>query len=179
MLRRLLGALLDQPPQSLELLRGSKGKPSLAQHWQGHQVEFNLSHACGLLLIAVALDSPLGIDVEKIRPDRPWQRIARRFFHPAEYAAIQALPSSVQKRAFYACWCRKEAYLKALGGGIALGLGNFQVSVETDRPARLLESQLESATLNHWTLSDLAPGAGYQAALAIATPQHQLRQWRL
>ncbi len=179
MLRRLLGSLLDTPPQTLELLTGEKGKPTLTQLWHGHQVEFNLSHSGGLLLIAVALDLPLGIDVEQLRPNRPWQGIARRFFHPAEYAAIRALPTPKQEQAFYTCWCRKEAYLKAMGGGIALGLGNFQVSVEPDVPPHLIASTLEPGASERWSLHDLWPDTDYQASLAITGEGLRLRKWNL
>ncbi len=131
------------------------------------------------MLIAVALDLPIGIDVEQIRPNRPWQRIARRFFSAGEYAAIEMLPAAQRERAFYTCWCRKEAYLKALGGGLSLGLGNFQVSVEPDRPPRLIASSLEPGSPERWSLKDLRPETGYQAALAVAGEEIYLREWRL
>jgi 4'-phosphopantetheinyl transferase len=116
--------------------------------------------------------------VEAIRPDFATDEVARRFFAPAEVAALEALPPGERVEAFFACWTRKEAYIKARGTGIALGLDRFEVSLAPNGPAALLVTRDEPAAAERWRLVALAPGEGYAGALVTDGPARVDRwQW--
>ena len=143
---------------------GEYGKPMLASPWDETELKFNLSHSAGLALIGVSLCRKIGVDVEHCsRAVRRMKRIAKRFFAPREYERLCALPQAEQQRAFFQCWTRKEAYLKAVGTGLARASKNGDVDLE-DTPA-------------NWTLRHLDPGGGYVGAVAIAGKEIDVRCW--
>ncbi len=171
-LRIFLAERLGRAPESLAFEYGSKGKPSLPD------VAFNLSHSGDLAIYAFAEpDVQLGIDVEEIRPMHDLHGLARRFFAPAEAAALAALPEALQTAAFFRCWTRKEAYLKALGDGIGAALDRFEVTLLPDREPALVHIDGDAAAAAEWTVHHLDPAAGYPAALVHRGPA-SLGQWQ-
>ena len=175
MLSRVAG--LTAAERGLEFQQDGRGKPGLAG---GGPIAFNLSHSQGLALAALTIGGNVGVDLEQIRPEGDWQALARRFFTAAESRAIDACSPARRARAFFACWTRKEAFVKAAGSGIAEGFKACAVSVDPDEPARLLRpgpaevgSGAEGAA---WWLTDLPAPAGYAAALACR-PACRLRLW--
>ncbi len=161
-LRLLLGRYLWKDPAVLEFRYGYAGKPDLV----GPAFPFNVSHSDGLALIAIGGPGRLGVDVERIRPRRD-QDSFRNFFAPAEEAAIDALPLELRERAFFACWTRKEAYIKGRGDGLGFGLDRFEVSVAPDFPAKLLRVPDDPEETARWELHSLDPAPEYAAALAV------------
>jgi 4'-phosphopantetheinyl transferase len=117
------------------------------------------------------------VDLEKIRPTIEAQAIAHRFFSEREFQALVALPEAEQLRAFFACWTRKEAYIKATGDGLALPLDQFSVSVSPNVPAALLEVSGEPYAPRRWSLQDLCPGDGYVGAVAFEGTPCAVRCW--
>jgi 4'-phosphopantetheinyl transferase len=120
-INRLLGARLGQDPQNLQFCSGPHGKPTLAGP-ESDSCHFNLSHSGDWLVIAIGTRGPLGVDLELGRRPRAPLPLAQRFFTAAEYQHLAGLPSAQQRSSFYRLWSRKEAVLKAHGGGIAAGL---------------------------------------------------------
>jgi medium-chain acyl-[acyl-carrier-protein] hydrolase len=161
-LRLLLSRYLGKDPAALEFRYGYAGKPDLV----GPCVPFNVSHSDGLALIAIGGPGRLGIDIEKIRPRKEMDSL-RSFFAPAEEAALDDLPLALRERAFFACWTRKEAYIKGRGDGLSFGLDRFEVSVNPDLPAELLRVPDEPDETARWELRTLNPGPEYTAALAV------------
>jgi len=92
------------------------------------------------------------------------QDLAKRFFAPGEYKQLCALPREERRRAFFCCWTRKEAYLKAVGTGLAQSLKNFEVSLGCK--AKLL--WIKEGNIKDWTLLHLDPAEGYVGSVAIA-----------
>ncbi len=163
-LRVILGKYVGCAPGELAFCYGEYGKPMLASPWDETELKFNLSHSAGLALIGVSLCRKIGVDVEHCsRAVRRMKRIAKRFFAPREYERLCALPQAEQQRAFFQCWTRKEAYLKAVGTGLARASKNGDVDLE-DTPA-------------NWTLRHLDPGGGYVGAVAIAGKEIDVRCW--
>ncbi len=177
-LRAILGRYLGVAPGDLAFACNAHGKPALAGGAGEGGLRFNISHADGLALVAVALGREVGIDIERVREDFATEEIATRFFSPAEFAALQALPAGARCAAFFNCWTRKEAYVKARGAGLSLPLDRFDVSLAPGEPAALLVTADEPAEASRWSLRELAPGAGYAACLAAAGHGWQPRLWQ-
>lgn len=178
MLRAILGLYLEAEPAALYFQYGPRGKPGLAGDGDDGTLRFNLSHSGELALYAVARGRELGIDVEQIRSDRSDESIARRFFSPSEVEALLALPEGERRDAFFRCWTRKEAYIKARGDGLSLALDQFDVSLAPGEPATLLRTRQDAADAARWSLRDLPAGPGYAAALAVEGKSWRLRCWQ-
>jgi 4'-phosphopantetheinyl transferase len=177
LLRTILGRYLGLEPGRLRFSYGPFGRPALVPpsglpgQWA---LDFNLSHSGDLALFAFARGRKVGVDVERISGDLDWEPMAERFFSPRESAVLRALPPGVRREAFFTCWTRKEAFVKARGEGLSLPLDRFDVSVVPGEPAALLATQDDSEEASRWTLRDLSPGPGYAAALVA-----EGHDWRL
>jgi 4'-phosphopantetheinyl transferase len=161
-LRYILARYARVEPSSLPFRVGPNGKPELGPPVE--HISFNLSHTGGLALLAVATGERVGIDAEIVRSGIEVEILIRRFFAPAEVDEILALPRNSWLGAFFACWTRKEAILKALGIGLCAPLDRFRVSVRADEPARLVS--IDGDYGDRWTLVDISE-PGVAAALAI------------
>lgn len=177
LLRVLLGRYLRQDPQHLRFTYGPHGKPALATDTGGVALRFNVSHSHGLALYAITCGREVGVDVERIRPAVAQEKIAERFFSPREVTVLRALPTLLQAPAFFACWTRKEAYIKAKGDGLSLPLDQFDVSLAPGEPAALLHTTRDPQEAACWALQDLAPAPGYRAAVAVAGHDWHLTCW--
>jgi 4'-phosphopantetheinyl transferase len=165
-LRELLAGYLGDDAPGLRFVYGPYGKPAL-DPTLGDDLTFNVSHSHGLALIAVARQRRLGIDAERIRTERDWNRIAERFFAPDEVATLRRLLPQQRERAFFACWTRKEAFLKATGEGIRRSLRSFEVSIEPGAPAQLIHIDGDRRRAEEWCMQDVNPDPAYAAALAV------------
>jgi len=168
-LRRLMGGYLGMAPEGVRFAYGEREKPRLAEP-EGAALEFNLSNSSELALIAVTVGREVGIDLEAVRPMEDALAISERFFSAAERAALAAVPASERDRAFFRCWTRKEAYVKAVGDGIALGLDRFDVALDPGAGARFLALEGDPARAAAWSLTHIDPAPGYLGALAL--PAH-------
>jgi len=175
LLRTLLGRYLNLKPDTLRFGYAAQGKPFL----MGIGCRFNLSHSGGVALIAVTANREAGIDLERIRPEFANETIAEEFFSSQEIAALRGLPAYVQPEAFFNCWTRKEAYLKARADGLSFPLGQFSVSLIPGDPAALLSVHGEPDEIARWSLLHLNPGRGYVGALVVEGPRPRLRTFRL
>jgi len=178
-LRTILSRYLAVEPSQLRFSYSLYGKPSLGGEFDAGALCFNMSHADGLALYAVTRGRDIGIDVERIRMDIANEQVAERFFSTQELAALRALPRNNQSLAFFNCWTRKEAYIKARGEGLSLPLDQFDVSLAPGEPAALLRTSVGSQEAFRWLLRELAPGLGFVAALAVEGQSWQLKcyQW--
>jgi len=180
-MREIIARYTGTPPQSLRFLTGSAGKPSL----EGAGVpSFNLSHTGGTAALAVSAIGNVGVDIETVRDIT--MDVARRFFSAAEVAALEALLPDQRVAAFYRCWTRKEAVVKALGDGMSFPLDEFEVSIDAGHPPQLLRLNGHStADLRHWHLAhigddvlppDIVGALAIQAAQPIAEVRVRFRQ---
>ena len=177
-LRDILGRYLKIEPGQLRFCHNPYGKPGLAGETGGETLCFNVSHSHGLALYAITRDRAVGVDVEFIRPDLATEDIAERFFSPREVAVLRTLPANIQPEAFFNCWTRKEAYIKAKGKGLSIPLDQFDVSLAPGEPATLLSVNGESKEASRWSLQELDVGSGYAAALAAEGHDWQLKCWQ-
>ena len=175
-LRHLLGAYLGEDPSELRIEQAPGGKPALAA---GHRdLRFNLSHAEGLAVCALVEGEDVGADVEKRRPLADALLIAQSFFSPSENEELCGLPEWGRLHAFWDCWTRKEAFLKATGEGLGRPLDSFDVSLRPGEAARLRRVQDDPEGPSRWSLLTLEPEPGYVAAVAVRGSGWQLRSAR-
>ncbi len=151
--RTTLGRYLNTDPARIEFRYNEFGKPS------AEGIFFNVSHSHDLALLAISRTREVGVDIERIDASFAHDNIPERFFSPGEVMALRALPEHQQFQAFFACWTRKEAYIKARGMGMALALDSFDVTLTPGEPARFLRGA------GDWSIESLAPPAGYAAAV--------------
>jgi 4'-phosphopantetheinyl transferase len=152
-LRELLGGMLGIPPAEVEFSYNPYGKPETAG------VQFNMSHSEWMALIAISRSRVVGVDVERKNRAFVDDRIPERFFSPAEVQALRALPEGQQTEAFFNCWTRKEAYVKARGLGLSLALDSFDVSLAPGEPARFLRGA------EGWEIETVSAPEGFAAAV--------------
>jgi 4'-phosphopantetheinyl transferase len=167
LLRAILGHYLDVEPGQLRFRYNAYGKPALAEEFGRHGLRFNLAHSHGLVLYAVTYGREVGCDLEILRRELANQQIAERFFSSREIATLRALPACMQHEAFFNCWTRKEAFIKARGEGLSIPLDQFEVSLTPGAPAVLLRTPRDPQEASRWSLQELRPGPGYMAAVAI------------
>jgi 4'-phosphopantetheinyl transferase len=162
-LRMILAGYLNIAPNLIAFTYGPQGKPFLSSN--SLQIQFNVAHSEELALIAVSSERELGVDVERVRPLIPAEQIMENFFSLREAADLRSLPKDLAEAAFFACWTRKEAYVKARGGGISIPFDSFDVSVDPSRPPALLDVHGSPLEALRWGMVDLQPADGYAGSL--------------
>jgi len=166
-LRQLLGVRLDAAPDSIQLVYGPYGKPALAPAFAGSGLRFNVSRCEDVAVYAFARDREIGVDVEKVRTMRDADDIVTHMFSPVENETYFALSPRDRPLAFFQCWTRKEAFVKALGDGLHYPLDRFDVSLAPGEPARILRVERTLAGDCPWTLHSFSPGAGLIGAVVV------------
>ncbi len=177
-LRSILGRYLGRDPHTLQFRYSEYGKPALAGDPESNTLFFNVAHSHEIALYGVTRGSKIGIDIEYIDMRVPSEQIAERFFSPSEVNMIRAVPKEMRHVAFFACWTRKEAYVKARGLGLSLDLKLFDVSVTPGETAEILRTREESEDISNWSLYDLFPDHDYRAALAVEGHPADIRCWQ-
>ncbi len=166
-LRAVLASYLETRPSALRFLYNKFGKPRLADSREVRNLSFNLSHSNEVILIAVAIDRDVGVDVELIDNSVPSEEVAKRFFSVNEIAALEAMPQPLRLAGFFGCWARKEAYIKARGMGLSISLDSFDVSLIQGETATLVGTE-NSSDRSNWKIENLNIDSRYAAAVAAA-----------
>lgn len=162
-LRLLLARYTGTKPLQIQFKYGVKGKPSLLAD---PQLRFNVSHTEDVTVLAFTIGCELGVDVEHIHPMENLLDIAEHFFSAPEANELKTMPKAEQIRAFFLCWTRKEAYIKATGDGLSSSLSDFRVSLSPHEPARFIEFNNEPSSHQSWKLHNLDVGPNHAAAIA-------------
>jgi 4'-phosphopantetheinyl transferase len=170
-LRELLGRYLVQPGEALKISYSEFGKPFMP----GKRLQFNLTHSGSLALYAFCLDSPVGVDVEMERELSDALQISQRFFSPAERAILSSLPEEEVMPAFFRCWARKEAFIKAVGEGLSYPLDAFDVSLAPGDAPGLLRIRGSEEEARAWSLTPLGLPPGYHGALVVKSRNNTLQ----
>lgn len=163
-LRVLLASYLGTAPSEVCFMYGPQGKPALAN--ASYSLRFNASNSGDLAACAFTRGCEIGVDVEQHRPVRDLEHIAHRFFSPEEAAEVLELPVSDKDTGFFNCWTRKEAYIKAMGGGLSIPLDSFQVTLRPGAAARMVSLDGSADAARKWTLHHFTPAPGYTGAIA-------------
>ena len=176
-LRSILSRYLTITPGHLRFYYNQHGKPSLAPELSSTLLNFNLSHSGRMALFAITRNMEIGVDVERVRSDFEYEQIAKRFFSINEVAILRTIPTEQKLEAFYNCWTRKEAYIKAHGKGLSLPLDSFDVSFAPGEPPMLLSTKDEPQERSLWTLLGIKLGPGYVGALAVKGIGCRFKYW--
>jgi 4'-phosphopantetheinyl transferase len=168
--RGILSEYAKAGAATLTFARNRNGKPCLAPQANGRKLQFSLSHSGDCCMVAVRLDQPIGIDVEKIRDLPRAIDIAQAYFAPAESRALNGLQGTARRDAFFALWTHKEATVKALGVSLAPNLGGVAFDLDPAGGAHLVAWDGDQSVARSWSVLRLAPAPGYVGALATARP---------
>lgn len=171
-LRAILSQYLRRPAAAVEFMYEPEGKPRLRAPDSVCPIRFNVSHSHGLAVFALCCNREIGVDVEAIRAEVTAEEIAERFFSSKELAEFRALPPGQRDEGFFACWTRKEAYVKARGSGLAIPLDSFDVSLTPGMP-----EELASVDSDRWMLHSFRPADGYAGALVAEGHDLRLHFW--
>lgn len=172
-LRAVLAHYLGALPSAIRFERGSHGKPRLAEIPPDRGLVFNLSHSGDQALIAVGRDLALGVDLELRRPLRHMDGMASRVLAPSERDHWQALPETRRVGTFFDFWTAKEAFVKAVGRGLGLGLAGCVVD-GGDEP-RLVTVPEGCGRPEDWSLWRPNLGEALSAALCAGTRRAEVR----
>lgn len=178
-LREILSAYIRISPARIRFSYNRYGKPALSDGEPfADLLRFSVSHSHGIALYGLTQGREIGIDIEHIRADFASLDIAEHFFSPAEVESLRAVPANQQTDAFFCCWSRKEAYIKALGKGLSHPLKEFAVSLAPGLPARLLNAGNDPHETARWSMLELFPADGYAAALVVEGALRSLKFWQ-
>jgi len=165
-LRQILGRYAGCEAAAVAFDIAAHGKPSLrAAAGAPEPVHFNLTHSGDVAAVALCRNAEVGLDIERIRPVR--EGLARRYFAAEEVDSLEALEEAQRLPAFFRCWTRKEAFLKATGEGIGRGLGSFVVTVRADEEPSILSIDGNRAAGKAYFLADFDAGPGTAAAVCV------------
>ncbi|MFC1659872.1 4'-phosphopantetheinyl transferase family protein [Gemmatimonadota bacterium] len=165
LLRLFLGRVLDRDPASFRFVRNEFEKPLL----EGGP-SFNLAHSGAWVLVGVVAEGRLGVDVESLRPIKDLTSLAKTVFSPDELDEFKTYPQAERVEAFYRGWTRKEAFLKAVGGGLRIPLKDVSVSLEQGECDALRRVSYPSEREVGWWVRSLPALPGAEAALAWDRP---------
>ncbi|MEQ1685708.1 MAG: 4'-phosphopantetheinyl transferase superfamily protein [Burkholderiaceae bacterium] len=176
MLRTLLGRYIGVAPERVAFEVTAEGKPSVSSVLPEVSIDFNLSHSGGWALLGVTRGRTIGVDIEAHREMPDAEQIARSHFSPAEMLEFMAAPSEERTAAFFACWTRKEAYVKATGLGLSMRLDRFEVSFRAGDLPRLRSIEGSTMVASEWSLWNCDVGDDMAAAVVVHGTELSLRQ---
>ena len=168
MLRRCLGFYLNQPPQTIVFSFNEHGKPEIKSLVNNHQFFFNVSHSHEMAAFLFAYDGRVGIDIERIKPVKDLLGLAKHVCHPDEFAEFTSMDEAQREVAFYRLWTRKEAFIKANGQGLSMGLRSIYIGCGPRD--HITEIKYKTRTLTDWRIKDLPCDPEYRMAIAVEAP---------
>ena len=168
MLRQVLAQYLACAPHEVQFEYGHQGKPKLAPAMTTTvDLRFNLSHSVDMALLGITCQHEIGVDIECLDRKTDYLGIAERFFSPQEQILLAEVSPAHQSLAFFNGWTRKEAFVKAVGEGLALPLDLFDVELRPNYPARLLDTRGKAQVIADWSLRAVPVEDGFVGALAV------------
>jgi 4'-phosphopantetheinyl transferase len=176
LLRSILASYLGVSPKDIAFEYGMHGKPSLGTLQA--QLHFNMAHSGDYMLCGLCQNCEIGVDLEQIRELPDSELIANRFFTKSECRELLTVRPEFRSKAFFTCWTRKEAFIKATGDGLSLPLNTFEVSIRPGQPATLRILERTKYSLLPWSLVHLEPDEGCVGAMALPRTTYDLKVWK-
>lgn len=159
-LRIVLGDVTNSAPEQLRIHKTEYGKPYLPDY---SELAFNLSHTGNKVVVAIAHNCELGVDIEQCKPRKNLAALVDKCLSEEEKSYWRQLPEAQQTSAFYCFWTRKEGFVKATGRGIALGLK--QCVINPENPNELLRIPDGYGEASEWLIQDIDLGQSICGAM--------------
>lgn len=173
-LRTLIGKYLKLKPAEISFQYNEFGKPGIVNN---NYLHFNISHSQNVALFAFTKKFNIGVDVEFVNPNIEVKDIATNFFSENEILKLLVLPEKQQTLGFFNCWTRKEAFIKAVGEGLSFPLDKFEVSLEPDKPAKLLATDWDPKAVLNWSMYSMSPREDFVGSLVIEGLVEKVKFW--
>ena len=164
-------------PEAIRFRYGHRGKPFLEPPLDAGGLQFNLSNSDELALVGFVIGPEIGVDIEYLKPMPDCEQISERFFSESERQVLRGIPGARKEEAFFNCWTRKEAYLKAVGEGLAAPLDSFDVTLAPGEPPRMLTLEGDPERAARWFFHHLLPAEKYIGAVAIEGGTWEVKTW--
>lgn len=168
LVRGLLAGQTGRPAAEWRFIAGPHGKPEAVCPPDGPRLRINLSHTRGLAAVALAIEHDVGIDVEWLARAPSAEKLAARYFAPAERDVVVAAMPERKTATFLAFWTLKEAYLKAIGKGLAQPLESFAFTLD---PLAIRFAPEAANDPARWLFKRFAPTPAHVMALAVRHPE--------
>lgn len=178
-LRMILGRYLQAEPERLNFWYNSYGKPALRWTPGRKRLSFSVSHSGELAVYAVGLCGGrcLGVDIERIRQDLSWGRVAEECLSSSENALLRSLPGDLARKAFFQLWTRKEAHLKAKGCGL-YALTDRPMSPSPGMQWPQVPKEAETDGIPDWRVKDFCPREDIAGAVAAEGNDWSFSFWQ-
>lgn len=163
--RTVLSHYAPLEPKQWRFEKGEHGKPEIIN--SSIPLRFNLSHTSKQVVCAVTRHCDVGVDVENTERKNQILDIADRYFSAQEVSDLFALPTEKQPDRFFDYWTLKEAYMKARGEGISLGLGNFSFVLDNTADIKISVNDAIEDQPDDWRFWLFRPQADHRLALAV------------
>jgi 4'-phosphopantetheinyl transferase len=161
-----------------EFYLGEHGKPYLSGINGKDTICFNISNSESMGIFAFSKNREIGVDIEFVRDIPEMDKIVEQIFSAQEKDFFRSLPENRKKKAFYICWTRKEAFLKATGDGLVQSLDKFNAELIPGKPTRLLRVAEDSKIESRWSIQNLKPAPRYVGALAVKSHLLETKRWQ-
>lgn len=179
-LRQILSFYFNKSPQDLTFSYSEYGKPYISV--DSLPLQFSLSHSDEMTVLGLTKFSPIGLDVEYIKPLKEMQLLAEQFFSKAEFCKFISLPEKDKLGAFYNIWTRKEAFVKAVGKGLSYPLHKFSVSFCENETPIVIDIDNTEIEAIEWIIRSFdleANGKSYKIACLVKNKTCELRRYML
>jgi 4'-phosphopantetheinyl transferase len=166
-LRLCLAEYTGMPAEAIRFIANQYGKPEIAPEQNQQALQFNISHSHRMTAFLFSLRKSVGVDIEFIKPLKNMSGLAQHVCSPEELEEFNTLEKAQQQDSFFRLWTRKEAFIKAKGQGLSMGLRSIHIGFDTSNSTHLI--QYKGDRLDNWLVKDLACDANYKLAAAIET----------
>jgi len=161
-----------------EFYLGEHRKPYLSGINGKDTICFNISNSDSMGIFAFSKNLEIGVDIELVRDIPEMDKIVEQFFSAKEKDFLRSLPENRKKKAFYSCWTRKEAFLKAIGDGLVQSLDKFDLDLIPGELTRILRMGEDSKIESRWFIQNLKPAPNYVGAFAVKSHMFETKRWR-
>jgi len=161
-LRKLLASYIGKAANQIDFEYNEQGKPSVQS---ASNVKFNVSHSRDMILIGFTRKADIGVDIEWNKRPIEIREVAKSFFSDREELDLFSLVEKDRLSAFYNCWTRKEAFIKAKGGGLSIPLDQFEVSLKPHSAPRLLSVLWDQTEVSKWNMKSFNIEKDYTCAV--------------